>query len=199
MLGKVLGGGLLGQAGAVQELPLQQGQVGLQGRSGGAWTRCSQGSGREAGGQPRCLTLGKLHDLSGPGVPPLQPGNVDRTVLPGYTDSGCGETPSPGPGPPGWDFPPHQTPSHSGIWRRRGEVGSKWGCLGMAPAGPCPPSSGLEIRPHALAGQHPSVVMCHLPRSLCPSVDGSGDLAARWGVRGWHVGVGHRTAWEYVC
>lgn len=35
MLGQVLGGGLLCQAGAVQELPLQQGQVSLWGAGRG--------------------------------------------------------------------------------------------------------------------------------------------------------------------
>lgn len=42
MLGQVLGGGLLGQARTVQELPLQQGQVCLHGGTGGCG-HCRQG------------------------------------------------------------------------------------------------------------------------------------------------------------
>lgn len=34
--------------------------------------------GREAGGQPCCVTLGKPLDLSGSQVPPLQPGNEGK-------------------------------------------------------------------------------------------------------------------------
>lgn len=40
MLGQVLGRGLLGQAGAVQEFPLQQGQVRLWPGEREASTRC---------------------------------------------------------------------------------------------------------------------------------------------------------------
>lgn len=47
MLGQVLGRGLLGQAGTVQELPLQQGQVCLWWGEG-VWTCCSRRSGHES-------------------------------------------------------------------------------------------------------------------------------------------------------
>lgn len=40
MLGQVLGRGLLGQAGAVQQFPLQQRQVCLGGPGKGVWTCC---------------------------------------------------------------------------------------------------------------------------------------------------------------
>lgn len=88
MLGQVLGRGLLCQAGAVQEFPLQQGKVCLFGEEEvgriGLTDDEAQGHslalilGREADSQPYCETLGKLHDLSQYQVPPLQPGYEGR-------------------------------------------------------------------------------------------------------------------------